>query len=68
MCGAIHGWGLVESHQFDLGQSDEMKKSCNTVCFSTLNSIVGHCYDDMRVIKWPAKQTKKRFRRVTGSI
>jgi len=68
MYGATHDWGLVEDHQFDLVQLDEMKKSCNTTCFSTLNSIVGHCYDDMRVIKWLAKQAKNRFRGVTGSM
>jgi hypothetical protein len=33
-----------------------------------LNSIVGHCYDDMRIIKWMAKQAKNRFRGVTGSM
>ena len=68
MYGATHDWGYVEDNKFDLVQLDEMKKSCNTTCFSTLNSIVGHCYDDMRVIKWLAKQAKNRFRGVTGSM
>jgi len=66
--GATHNWGKVESPDFDLVQLDEMKESCTTTCFSTLNSIVGHCYDDMRVIKWLAKQAKNRFRGVTGSM
>jgi MoaA/NifB/PqqE/SkfB family radical SAM enzyme len=68
MYGATHDWGQVENHNFDLVQLDTMKESCNTTCFSTLNSIVGHCYDDMRVIKWLAKQAKNRFRGVTGSM
>jgi len=68
MYGATHDWGQVEQHKFDLVQLDEMKKSCNTTCFSTLNSIVGHCYSDMRVLKWIWKQAKNRFRGVTGSL
>jgi MoaA/NifB/PqqE/SkfB family radical SAM enzyme len=66
--GATYDWGTVEDPRFDLVQLDEMKKECNTTCFSTLNSIVGHCYDDMRVIKWLARQAKNRFRGVTGSF
>jgi hypothetical protein len=66
--GATHDWGRVEEPRFDLVQLDEMKKSCNTTCFSTLNSIVGHCYDNTRVLKWMAKQAKNRFRGVTGSM
>ncbi len=66
--GATHDWGRVEEPKFDLVQLDEMKESCTTSCFSTLNSIVGHCYDDMRIIKWMAKQAKNRFRGVTGSM
>jgi MoaA/NifB/PqqE/SkfB family radical SAM enzyme len=66
--GASYDWGSVEEPKFELVQLDEMKKSCNTTCFSTLNSIVGHCYDDMRVVKWLAKQAKNGFRGVTGSF
>jgi MoaA/NifB/PqqE/SkfB family radical SAM enzyme len=66
--GATHDWGRVEEPKFDLVQLDEMKESCTTHCFSTLNSIVGHCYDDIRIIKWMAKQAKNRFRGVTGSM
>lgn len=68
MYGATHDWGYVENDKFDLVQLDDMKKTCNTTCFSTLNSIVGHCYDDLRVVKWLAKQAKNRFRGVTGSM
>lgn len=66
--GATWDWGTVEAPQFDLVQLDTMKQECNTTCFSTLNSIVGHCYDDMRVIKWLARQAKNRFRGITGSF
>jgi len=65
---ATYDWGRVESPNFDLVQLDEMKKSCTTTCFSTLNSIVGHCYDNTVVIKWLAKQVKNRFRGITGSM
>jgi len=68
MYDATYDWGTVEADRFDLVQLDEMKKDCNTTCFSTLNSIVGHCYDDMRVIKWLARQARNRFRGVTGSF
>ncbi len=68
MYGASHDWGQVENPGFNLVQLDEMKKSCNTTCFSTLNSIVGHCYNNVRILKWIGKQAKNRFRGVTGSI
>ncbi|UCF37242.1 MAG: radical SAM protein [Acidobacteriota bacterium] len=68
MYGATHDWGLTESPDFDLVQLDEMKTECNRHCFSTLNSIVGHCYDDRVVVKWLGKQVKNRFRGVTGSM
>jgi MoaA/NifB/PqqE/SkfB family radical SAM enzyme len=65
---ATHDWGRAENPKFSPVQLDEMKKSCNTTCFSTLNTTVGHCYDDLTVIKWLAKQVKNRFRGVTGSM
>ena len=59
MYDATYNWGKVGSPGFELVQLDEMKKTCNTTCFSTLNSIVGHCYDDMRVvmIAWKSVHT-----------
>lgn len=66
--GATHDWGLVEHPRFDLVQLDQMKKTCTTTCFSTLNSIVGHCYDNTVVFKWLTQQAKNRFRGVTGSM
>ncbi|HLV00967.1 MAG TPA: radical SAM protein [Acidobacteriota bacterium] len=68
MYSATHDWGVVEEDKFDLVQLDEMKKECTTHCYSTLNSIVGHCYDNMRVVKWLAKQAANGFRGVTGSF
>ena len=68
MYGATHDWGQVENDNFDLVQLNEMKKTCNSTCYSTLNSIVGYCYNDARLIKWMAKQGLNRFRGLTGSI
>lgn len=68
MYGATHDWGQVENDLFELPQLKEMKESCNSTCYSTLNSIVGYCYNDVRVIKWLAKQTLNRFRGITGSM
>lgn len=65
---ATHDWGVAEEPKFELVQLDEMKKECTTRCYSTLNSIVGHCYDDLRVVQWIAKQAANRFRGVTGSF
>ena len=68
MYGATHDWGQVENEYFDLVQLNEMKKSCNSTCYSTLNSIVGHCYSDVRLIKWMGKQALNRFHGVTGPV
>ncbi len=68
MYSATHDWGQVENDNFDLVQLNEMKKTCNSTCYSTLNSIVGYCYNDVRLIKWMAKQGLNRFRGLTGSI
>lgn len=65
---ATHDWGVVEEPLFDNDQLAHMKKKCTTHCFSTLNSIVGHCYDNTRVLKWLGKQAVNRFRGVTGSF
>lgn len=68
MYSATPDWGTIEKSRFDLVQLDEMKQSCMPHCLSTLNSIVGHCYDDMRIIKWIAKQARNGFRGATGSL
>jgi MoaA/NifB/PqqE/SkfB family radical SAM enzyme len=68
MYSATHDWGVIESHKFDVSQLDEMKKSCQKHCFSTLNHNLGFCYNDARVIHWVLKQAVHGFQGVTGSF
>jgi MoaA/NifB/PqqE/SkfB family radical SAM enzyme len=65
---ATHDWGVVEDHKFDIPQLNEMKKTCQTHCFSTLNHNLGFCYNDSRVIKWVLQQALHGFQGVTGSF
>ena len=65
---AKHDWGVIEDHKFDVPQLNEMKKTCQTHCFSTLNHNLGFCYNDSRVIKWVMKQAVRGFQGVTGSF
>jgi hypothetical protein len=58
----------IEKHKFDIPQSSEMKKSCHTHRFSTLNHDLGFCYNDCGVIKWVRKQAAHGFQGVTGSF
>jgi MoaA/NifB/PqqE/SkfB family radical SAM enzyme len=68
MYSATHDWGVIENHKFAVSQLDEMKKSCHTHCFSTLNHNLGFCYNDARVIHWVLKQATHRFQGVSGSF
>jgi len=68
MYSASHDWGTIENHNFEVPQLNEMKKSCQTHCFSTLNHNLGFCYDDSRVIKWVLKQARHGFQGTTGSF
>jgi MoaA/NifB/PqqE/SkfB family radical SAM enzyme len=68
MYSANYDWGAIENHKFEVKQLDEMKKSCQTHCFSTLNHNLAFCYNDARVIKWVAKQAARGFQGVTGSF
>jgi MoaA/NifB/PqqE/SkfB family radical SAM enzyme len=68
MYSATHDWGVIEDHKFAVSQLDEMKKSCQTHCFSTLNHNLGFCYNDSRVIHWVVKQAVRGFQGVTGSF
>ena len=68
MYSATHDWGVIENHRFDVSQLDEMKKSCQTHCFSTLNHNLGFCYNDTRVINWVLSQAAHGFQGVTGSF
>ena len=68
MYSATHDWGTIKNHKFEVPQLDEMKKSCQTHCFSTLNHNLGFCYNDARVINWVLKQAAHGFQGVTGSF
>jgi len=66
MYSAHYDWGTIENPKFELQSLKEMKKSCQPHCFSTLNHIVGFCYNDARVIKWLWKQAMHGFQGVTN--
>jgi len=68
MYSATYDWGVVGDHKFETGQLQEMKKSCQPHCFSTLNHNLAYCYDATRVIKWMGKQAAHRFQGATGSF
>ncbi|MGH9488819.1 MAG: radical SAM protein [Terriglobales bacterium] len=65
---ATRDWGAVGAHKFDKRQLDDMKTSCSTTCFSTLNHNVAMAYNDARVIKFLLKQAAHGFRGITGSM
>ena len=65
---ATHDWRVIENHKFEVPQLNEMKKSCQTHCFSTLNHNLGFCYNGSRVIKWVLKQAAHGFQGVSGSF
>ena len=68
MYSATYDWGVIEKHKFAVPQLNEMKKECQTHCFSTLNHNLGYCYNDTRVVKWVMKQAAHRFQGVSGSF
>jgi MoaA/NifB/PqqE/SkfB family radical SAM enzyme len=68
MYSATYDWGVIEKHKFEVPQLNEMKKECQTHCFSTLNHNLGYCYNDTRVVKWVMKQAAHRFQGVSGSF
>ena len=68
MYSATYDWGTIENHKFDVRQLDQMKQSCQTHCFSTLNHNLGFCYNDARVMKWVLRQAARGFQGVTGSF
>ncbi len=68
MYSATYDWGIIENHKFEVKQLDEMKKSCQTHCFSTLNHNLAYCYNDARVIRWVTKQAMHGFQGVSGSF
>jgi MoaA/NifB/PqqE/SkfB family radical SAM enzyme len=68
MYSATHDWGVVGKPKFDRPQLDAMKVICEPNCFSTLNHIVGWCYNDGRVIRWLAKQARHGFQGIHGNL
>ncbi|MGD0127583.1 MAG: radical SAM protein [Terriglobia bacterium] len=68
MYSARHDWGVVGNHNFEVPQLNEMKKECQTHCFSTLNHNLGYCYDAARALKWVLKQASHGFQGATGSF
>jgi MoaA/NifB/PqqE/SkfB family radical SAM enzyme len=68
MYSATEDWGRVGSPRFDRGQLKTMKQTCEPNCFSTLNHIVGWCYNDARVIRWLLKQARHGFQGVQGNF
>lgn len=68
MYSATHDWGMVGAPKFERQQLSEMKVSCEPNCFSTLNHIVGWCYNDARVIRWLMRQARHGFQGVRGNF
>jgi MoaA/NifB/PqqE/SkfB family radical SAM enzyme len=68
MYSATHDWGVVGSPKFVNHQLETMKTDCQRHCFSTLNHIVGYCYNDRRVIQWMLKQARHGFQGVRGNF
>jgi MoaA/NifB/PqqE/SkfB family radical SAM enzyme len=68
MYSATYDWGAVGSPKFETAQLRQMKQSCERHCFSTLNHIVGYCYNDRRVIHWLLKQARHGFQGIRGNF
>lgn len=65
---AKHDWGTIGAPRFDRSQLDEMKQSCQAHCFSTLNHIVGYCYNDRRVMQLLLKRAAHGFQGIGGYV
>jgi len=65
---ASYDWGVVGDHKFETKQLDKQKETCQTHCFSTLNHILGWCYNDQRVIKFFFKQLAHGFQGMDGQM
>jgi MoaA/NifB/PqqE/SkfB family radical SAM enzyme len=68
MYNATYDWGTIEKPKFQLKQLNEMKKSCELECFSTLGYNLAYCYSTTRVLTWLLKQASHGFQGVTGSF
>ena len=60
MYSASFDWGNIDQFTFNRDQLDDMKKTCQKHCFSTLNHNL--CYNDACVIKWMWENVKRGFR------
>ena len=61
MYSATYDWGTIDEPKFDWKHLQEMKKTCQRHCFSTLNHNLAYCYDAKRVMKWIWKQARNGF-------
>jgi MoaA/NifB/PqqE/SkfB family radical SAM enzyme len=68
MYAATYDWGTVDGHKFDCDQLNDLKKTCQQHCFSTLNHNLGYCYNDARVLKWVWKQARRGFKTGASSF
>jgi hypothetical protein len=68
MYSATYDWGEAGQHRFEKTQLDELKRSCQTHCFSTLNQILAYCYKASRAIKWTLRQALRGFQGTTGGF
>lgn len=68
MYSATRDWGVVGAPKFDADQLKTMKVTCEPNCYSTLNHIVGWCYNDGRVIRWLLRQARHGFQGVHGNL
>ena len=68
MYSATHDWGVACNPKFEAKQFKEMKDSCSTQCLSTCNYILTYCYDNMRVVRWAARQALHGFREAAASF
>ncbi len=65
---ATYDWGVIGNHKFETKQLDHQKATCQTHCFSTLNHILGWCYNDQRVIKYFFRQLAHGFQGMEGQM
>lgn len=61
MYAASYDWGNIDQFNFDTGELNKMKTTCQRHCFSTLNHNLAYCYNDARVLKWIWKQARNGF-------
>lgn len=61
-------WGTIGHPRLDAAQLDGLKRSCTAQCLSTCQHTLGYAYDMSNAARWLARQTRNRFRGVTGSF